>query len=190
MALETYRLFGPNGVIWTSKITLHKRKFGRPSIRTVQNYGEEPNFGSLSKWTAYIGTFGHSPYLRCRAIHLDGSKITYTYRPNGRHFFVNLDKRPFSQPQITLLGSNFGPFNSAVVERNFGPCKIKVVDSNFGWSKILILNRNFGPSKITVVDRNFGQLNFFLFFFYDFSKWTKFIRKFGTALAVILNHPK
>ena len=35
----TYRLFGPNGVIWTSKITLHKRKFGRPPIRTVQNYG-------------------------------------------------------------------------------------------------------------------------------------------------------
>ena len=36
---SSYRLFGPNDVIWTSKITLHKRKFGRPSIWTVQNYG-------------------------------------------------------------------------------------------------------------------------------------------------------
>ena len=39
LPVHSYRLFGPNGVIWTSKITLHKRKFGRPSIRTVQNYG-------------------------------------------------------------------------------------------------------------------------------------------------------
>ena len=36
---NSYRLFGPNDVIWTSKIKFHKRKFGRPSIRTVKNYG-------------------------------------------------------------------------------------------------------------------------------------------------------
>ena len=34
-----YRLLGPNHLIWTSKIKLYKRKFGRPSIRTVQSYG-------------------------------------------------------------------------------------------------------------------------------------------------------
>ena len=97
---------------------------------------------------------------------MDGSKITYMYRPNGRHFFVNLDKRPFRQSKITLVGSNFGPSKSTVVERNFGPSKITVVDRNFGPSKITIVDRNFGPSKITVVDRNFGSFfsSFFLLF--------------------------
>ena len=98
-------------------------------------------------------TYVHSDslFLQCRVVHLDGSKSTYTYRPNGRHFFVNLDKRPFRQSKITLVGSNFGPSKCTVVERNFGPSKITVVD------------RNFGPSKITVFDRNFGD--FFFFFF-------------------------
>ena len=42
------------------------------------------------------------------------------YCPNGQHFFVNLDERPFRQSKITLVGSNFGPSKSTVVERNFG----------------------------------------------------------------------
>ena len=127
------------------------RPFGRSKI-TV----EERNFGSSSKWTAHIRTFGHSPFLRCGAVHSDGSKITYTYRPNGRYFSVNLDQRPFRQSKITLVGSNFGPSKSTIVERNFGPSKITVVDRNFGPSKTTIVDRYFGPSKITVVDRNFG----------------------------------
>ena len=51
-------------------------------------------------------------------------------------FFVNLDKCPFRQSKITLVGSNFGPSKSTVVERNFGPSKIKVLDSSFGPSNV------------------------------------------------------
>ena len=121
------------------------RPFGRSKI-TV----EERNFRSLSKWTAHIRTFRHSPFLRCRVHHLDGSKSMYTYRPNGRYFFVNLDKRPFSQSKIMLVGCNFGPSECKVVECNFGSSKITVLDSNFGpskWSKWLTYIRKFGPAS-------------------------------------------
>ena len=52
------------------------------------------------------------------------------------------------------------------------------------------MNRNFGPSKITVMDRDFGP--FFLFFF-DSSKCTTSIRKFGPNFGLskvtILDRP-
>ena len=87
----------------------------------------------------------------------------YMYHPNGRHFFVNLDKRPFRQSKITPVGSIFGPSKSTVVERNFRPFKITVV------------GQCFGPSKILVVDRTFRP-----FFFY-MSKWLTYIRTFGPS---------
>ena len=57
----------------------------------------------LSNWMAHIFTFGHSPFLRCGAVHLDGSKITLKYRPNGQHISVNLDKRHSNSPIFRLL---------------------------------------------------------------------------------------
>ena len=84
---------------------------------------EELNFESLSKWTAHTCKFGHSPFLQCGAVHLDGSKIMYTSCPNGRYFSLNLDQRFFRQSKITLVGSNFGPPKSMVVERNIGLSK-------------------------------------------------------------------
>ena len=78
MLFSSHMLFGPNHVIWTPKITLYKRKIGWSKI-TV----EERIIGSLSKWTAHISTFGQSPFLRCGAVHWEGSKMTYMYRPNG-----------------------------------------------------------------------------------------------------------
>ena len=123
---------------------------------------EERNFGSLYKWTAHIRTYGHSPFLPCGAVHLDASKITYTYRPNGQHFSAHLDQRLFRQSKITLVGSNFGLYKSTVVERNFRPSKMTVVDHNFGPSKTRVMDRYFEPSKITVVYHNFGP-SIFLF---------------------------
>ena len=72
-SLVQMTLFGRPKLRCTS-VNLDDRPFGQSKI-TV----EEHNFGSLSKWTADIHKFGHSPFLQCGAIHLDGSKIMYIY---------------------------------------------------------------------------------------------------------------
>ena len=92
-------------------------------------------------WTKSIFTVQSRPFGRIQNYVYTSSKWT--------DFFVNLDKRPFRQSKMTVVGSNFGPSKSTVVECNFGLSKIRLL------TKITIVDRNFGLSKITVVDRHF-----------------------------------
>ena len=80
------------------------------------------------------------PKVRIRIVQMDKKKI------------VNLDKCPFRQSKITLVGSNFVLSKSTVVERNFGPSKVTVVDRNF-WT---VQNNCWGPSFWTVQNYGWG----------------------------------
>ena len=136
------RLFGPNHIILTSKIALYKRKFWRPSNRTVQYYGWGTQF--------WIFQMDGSHMYPLDIVHFYSVEPSIWTDPKLCiwHFSLNLNQHLFRQSKITLVGSNFEPSKSTVVERNFGPSKITVVDCNFGSSKTTIVDRFLDRPKL------------------------------------------
>ena len=107
-----------------------------------------------------------------------------TYRQNGRHIFINLDERhsdspiiklwigifnraklrfyiwnleksPFEQSKIRVLGTHFGLFKFTIVVRNFGSSKFTIIGRNCGWYKITTAVCYFGSSKTMPMGRSF-----------------------------------
>ena len=58
---------------------------------------------------------------------------------NGQHISVNLKQCLIGLFKTTIVGCNFEPSQSKVLERNFRPSKNTVVERNIGPSKIMVV---------------------------------------------------
>ena len=132
-------------------------------------------------------TFGHSPFLRCGAVHLDGSKIMYKYRPNGRHISVNLNQHPIGQSRIPIVGCFSRPSKITSHRWSIGPLSKWMVQKYIShvvhWTIVQIDGPNLrltggpldhrlnGRPKLTSQQWSFGPWFF----------WTVQLCKFGQS---------